>query len=148
VTSTEDRTQALGAARAAAAGHDVVIDEDDLLDAIELFDATLSALDFAQAAAKLVYDIAVLAARDQRATPVALAALASLSGLGLGDVYVHQLADIVHRERRVMENLLASVLTVLPDRYSGLRDDLRLLGHVRIRVLLQIGLKPLFVTEP
>jgi hypothetical protein len=39
----------LGAARAAAAGHDVVVDDDDLLAAIELYDATLEAFKFAQA---------------------------------------------------------------------------------------------------
>jgi hypothetical protein len=62
-------------------------------------------------------------------------------------VHVHKLAEIVHRERGVMESLLASVFAVPVDKYDRVRNDLRLLGHVRIRVILQAGLRPLFVTE-
>ncbi len=144
MSSTEHHERAIATATNVAIRHGIIVN-DDLDAAITLFAVVEAELGFAQAASKLVYDIAVLTPDDIEALPVAMAALRELSGLELDDT--DALGAIVRDERARLQSLTLSNLTLTPLAYDGLRNDLRILGHVRIRVVLQLGLRESLVTE-
>lgn len=145
MSSAEHHERAVSTATSVAQRYGIAVD-DDLDVAITLFALVVPQLGFAQAASKLVYDIAVLTTDDLDATPVALAALRELSGLEMERT--EALRVIVREERARLQSLTLSTLTLTPHDYDGLRNDLRILGHVRIRVELQLGLRESLVAEP
>jgi hypothetical protein len=160
VGSPEDREHAVIAASDAAAQRGVNVDAQAISDAVDLFFVYVEALGFSQAAAKLVHDIAVLSAdiadltvdtmvlstNDPGGTYVALAALQSLSRLVLDDP--RELNEVVHEERARLVSLTLSHRTLTRPAYEDLRNQLRILGQLRIRIILQLGLQPSLVAEP
>jgi hypothetical protein len=141
VSSPEGERQAVAAACAAAERHGIIVDVDQLTEAIRLFSNALGSLGFAYAAAKLVHDIAVMSTEDRNAVPVALAALTSLSGLMMDDVHIHRLEAARDDARRLLDNLTPSVLTTSGETFEEIRECLREQGHVGILIVLADGLR-------
>jgi hypothetical protein len=142
VSSPEGERQAVAAACAAAHRHGIIVDVDQLTEAVCLFPFALAKLDFAYAASKLVHDIAVMSTEDPTATPVALAALTSLSGMVMDDVHIHRLEDAIEDARQLLSKLTPSVLTTSVDNYEEIRECLREQGHIGIMIVLTRGLRP------
>jgi hypothetical protein len=142
VSSPEGERQAVAAACAAAERHDIIVDVDQLTEAIGLFPLALGNHGFAYAAAKLVHDIAVMSTEDRNAVPAALAALTSLSSLVMDDVHIHRLEAAVEDARQLLENLTPSLLTTSPENYEEIFQSLRAQGHAAILIVLAHGLRP------
>jgi hypothetical protein len=142
VSSPEGERQAVAEACAAAVRHDIIIDVDQLTEAVRLFPLALATFGFAYAASKLVHDIAVMSTEDHNATPVALAALTPLCGLVMDDVHIHHLEAAVEDARQLLEKLTPSVLSTSVENFEEIRDALRKQGHVGILVALARGLRP------
>jgi hypothetical protein len=142
VSSPEGERQAVAAACAAAERHGIIVDVDELTEAIGLFPLALATLDFAYAAAKLVHDIAVMSTEDRNAAPVALAALTPLCGMLMDDVHIHRLEAALEDARQLLERLTPSVLTTSIESYEEIRESLREQGHIGILIVLADGLRP------
>jgi hypothetical protein len=142
VSSPEGERQAVAAARAAAERHGIIVDVDQLTEAVRLFPLALATLDFAYAASKLVHDIAVMSTEDPNAAPVALAALTPLCGMVMDDVHIHHLEVAVEDARQLLSKLTPSVLTTSVETYEEIRESLRAQGHVGILIVLARGLRP------
>jgi hypothetical protein len=141
VSSPEGERRAVAEACAAAQRHGIIIDVDQLTEAVRLFPLALATLDFAYAASKLVHDIAVMASEHQNATPIALAALTPLCGMVMDDVHIHHLEAAVDDARELLAKLTPSVLTTSEDAYEEIRESLREQGHVGILIALARGLR-------
>lgn len=142
MSSPEGERQAVAEACAAAERHGILIDVDQLTEAVRLFPLALATFDFAYAASKLVHDIAVMSTEDHRATPVALAALTPLCGMVMDDVRIHHLETAVEDARQLLEKLTPSALTTSVETYEEIREALREQGHVGILIVLARGLRP------
>lgn len=142
MSSPEGERQAVAAARAAAERHGIIIDVDQLTEAVRLFPLALATFDFAYAASKLVHDIAVMSTEDRNAAPVALAALSPLCDMLMDDVQIHRLQAALEDARQLLENLTPSVLTTSVEIYDEIRQGLREQGHVGILIVLARGLRP------
>jgi selenocysteine lyase/cysteine desulfurase len=142
VSSPEGERQAVAEACAAAHRHGIIVDVEQLTEAVRLFSFALATANFAYAASKLVLDIAVMSTEDHNATPVALAALSSLSGMAIDDVSIHHLETAVEDARQLLEKLTPSVLTTSVETYEEIREALREQGHAGIRIVLARGLRP------
>jgi hypothetical protein len=142
VSSPEGERQAVAAARAAAERHDIIVDVDQLTEAVRLYPLALTKFGFAYAASKLLHDIAVMSAEDHDAVPVGLAALTPLCGMVMDDVHIHHLEVAVEDARQLLSKLTPSVLTTSVETYEDIRESLRAQGHVGILIVLAQGLRP------
>ena len=142
MSSPEGERQAVAAACAAAELHGIIVDVDQLTEAVRLFPLALAKFDFAYAASKLVHDIAVMSTEDHHAAPLALAALAPLCGVVMDDVHIHHLEVAIEHARQLLSKLTPSVLTTSVETYEDIRESLREQGHVGILIVLARGLRP------
>ncbi len=142
MSSPEGERQAVAAACAAAERHGIIVDVDQLTEAVGLYPLALAKFDFAYAASKLVHDIAVMSSEYQNATPVALAALTPLCGMVMDDVHIHHLEAAVDDARELLAKLTPSVLTTSEETFEEIRESLREQGHVGILIALARGLRP------